>query len=107
MPRISVVLVAVLALVAWVINTASLPILALGTLLLSQCSFTALTCTAQLPRLDVVFVVALLASVVPIRSNSSITRATRIASGVGRAADRVITVEAARRRPRRLLLNLP
>ena len=52
------------ALVAWVINTVSLPILAVGTLLLTQCSLTAVSCTAQLPHVDTIFVVALLASVV-------------------------------------------
>jgi len=56
------------ALVAWVINAASLPILAAGTLLLTQCSFAfqdkarPLTCVAHLPHVDGIFVVALLAS---------------------------------------------
>ena len=50
------------ALVAWVINAASLPILAVGTGLLTQCSLTAVSCTAQLPHVDTIFVVALLAS---------------------------------------------
>jgi uncharacterized membrane protein len=56
------------ALVAWAINAASLPLLAGGTLLLTQCRFTSLqsdillSCTAHLPRMDGVFVVALLAS---------------------------------------------
>jgi len=56
------------ALVAWVINAASLPILAAGTLLLTQCSFALqygaipLTCVARLPHIDGIFVVALLAS---------------------------------------------
>jgi drug/metabolite transporter (DMT)-like permease len=56
------------ALVAWIINAASLPILALGTLLLTQCSITSLdgssplACTAHLPRVDGIFVTALLAS---------------------------------------------
>src|SRR2546426_943796 len=56
------------ALVAWAINAASLPLLAGGTLLLTQCRFTPLegdillSCTAHLPRMDRVFVVALLAS---------------------------------------------
>ncbi len=57
------------ALVAWIINAASLPILALGTLLLTQCSISslpgrsALSCTAHVPQIDTIFVVALLASV--------------------------------------------
>lgn len=57
------------ALVAWIINAASLPILALGTLLLTQCSInslpgrSALSCTAHVPKIDTIFVVALLASV--------------------------------------------
>lgn len=57
------------ALVAWIINTASLLILALGTLLLTQCSISSLpgraafSCTAHVPRIDGIFVVALLASV--------------------------------------------
>lgn len=52
------------ALVAWAINAASLPILAVGTLLLTQCSLTTISCVIQLPRVDTIFVVALLASVV-------------------------------------------
>lgn len=52
------------ALVAWAINAASLPILAGGTLLLTQCSLTERSCSAQLPHIDPIFVVALLASVV-------------------------------------------
>lgn len=52
------------ALVAWIINAASLPILAVGTLLLTQCSLTTFSCTFQLPRVDAIFVIALLASVV-------------------------------------------
>ncbi len=57
------------ALVAWITNTASLPILALGTLLLTQCSVTwhgglPLSCAAHIPHLDGIFVAALLASVV-------------------------------------------
>lgn len=57
------------ALVAWAVNAASLPILALGTLLLTQCSITLasrnmpLSCTAHIPRVDGNFVAALLASV--------------------------------------------
>src|SRR5258707_11236232 len=56
------------ALVAWIINAASLPILAAGTLLLTQCSITplygspSLSCTAHIPRIDGLFVAALLAS---------------------------------------------
>ncbi len=56
------------ALVAWITNAASLPILALGTLLLTQCSLTSLpgrlplSCAAQLPHLDVIAVAALVAS---------------------------------------------
>ena len=52
------------ALVAWAINAVSLPILAAGTLLLTQCSLTTRSCTVHLPHVDTVFVVALLASVV-------------------------------------------
>jgi len=58
------------ALVAWAINAASLPILAAGTLLLTQCSITPLhggipfSCTTRLPDVDGIFVAALLASVV-------------------------------------------
>ncbi len=56
------------ALVAWIINAASLPILALGTLLLTQCSVSTLlgqsmlSCTARVPHIDTIFFVALLAS---------------------------------------------
>lgn len=56
------------ALVAWITNAASLPILAAGTFLLTQCSITSLhgsiplSCTAQIPHVDVIFVAALLAS---------------------------------------------
>ena len=56
------------ALVAWITNAASLPILAAGTFLLTQCSLTSLhgsiplSCTAQIPHIDVIFVAALLAS---------------------------------------------
>ena len=57
------------ALVAWITNAASLLPLALGTLLLTQCSVTRrggfpLSCAAHLPHVDGVFVVALLASAV-------------------------------------------
>lgn len=52
------------ALVAWVINAGSLPILTGGALLLSQCSLATLSCTARFPRVDLIFVLALLASVV-------------------------------------------
>lgn len=56
-------------LVAWIINAASLPILALGTVFLTQCAILwrggfLLSCVAQVPRVDGIFVVALLASVV-------------------------------------------
>ena len=56
------------ALVAWIINAASLPILGAGTLLLTQCSITPLhgspsfSCTTHIPRIDALFVAALLAS---------------------------------------------
>ncbi len=55
------------ALVAWITNAASLPVLASGTLLLTQCSVTLhgglpLSCAAHIPRLDGIFVAALLAS---------------------------------------------
>ena len=58
------------ALVAWIINAASLPILGAGTLLLTQCSITplhgslSLACAAHVPRIDGLFVAALLASAV-------------------------------------------
>jgi drug/metabolite transporter (DMT)-like permease len=53
------------ALVAWAINGASIPLLAGGMLLYTQCSFqdfphTALSCTLSLPQIDPVFVAALL-----------------------------------------------
>lgn len=57
------------ALVAWAINAASLPILAVGTFLLTQCTITPLqgtvplSCTLHLPQVGGVFVAALLASV--------------------------------------------
>lgn len=56
------------ALVAWSINIASLPILAVGTGLLTQCSLTVrqsgdpLSCAVRVPRIDGIFVAALLAS---------------------------------------------
>src|SRR2546422_8071915 len=58
------------ALVAWAINAFSLPILAIGTFLLTQCTFTSLhntvpfSCTTHLPQIDRIFVIALVASVV-------------------------------------------
>ena len=57
------------ALVAWMMNAASLPILASGTLLLTQCSVAwhgglPLSCVVHIPHLDGIFVAALLASVV-------------------------------------------
>src|SRR5229473_321584 len=57
------------ALVAWITNAASLPILAAGTFLLTQCSLisrqgaSAFSCTAQIPHVDGVFMAALSASV--------------------------------------------
>src|SRR5215471_16159393 len=56
------------ALVAWTINAASLPVLAVGTGLLTQCSVggpghLTLACAAHLPHVDGIFVMALLASV--------------------------------------------
>ncbi len=56
------------ALLAWAINAASLPILAAGTFLLTQCTVThlsggiPLSCTTQLPEVDIIFFVALLGS---------------------------------------------
>lgn len=56
------------ALVAWVVNAASLPLLLVGTLLLTQCSVTPLhgsipfSCTTRLPHIDGIFVAALVAS---------------------------------------------
>src|SRR5215471_2241474 len=52
------------ALVAWAINAFSLPILAVGTFLLTQCRLMPLSCTSQLPQLDGIFLLALFASVV-------------------------------------------
>ena len=52
------------ALVAWAINAFSLPILAVGTFLLTQCRLMSFSCTIQLPQLDGIFLLALLASVV-------------------------------------------
>lgn len=55
-------------LVAWIINAASLPILAMGTRIVTSCSLLPLyrglpsTCAAHLPDVDGVFVAALLAS---------------------------------------------
>src|SRR5260370_39412697 len=51
------------ALVAWAINAFSLPILLLGTALLTQChvrSSLPLTCSIRLPRVDGIFLAALL-----------------------------------------------
>src|SRR5260221_2078933 len=55
------------ALVAWITNAASLPILALGTWLFTQCSVTepgglSLSCAIHLPEGDAIFVGAVLAS---------------------------------------------
>ncbi len=52
------------ALVAWAVNAFSLPILALGTFLLAQCTLIPLSCTTRLPQIDGLFIIALLASVV-------------------------------------------
>lgn len=52
------------ALVAWAINTFSLPLLAVGTFLLTQCRMTPFSCTTQLPLLDSIFLLALVASVI-------------------------------------------
>lgn len=56
------------ALVAWITNAASLPLLGVGTLLLTQCSVrwqrgVELACAVHVPQVDGVFVVALLISV--------------------------------------------
>ncbi|MDQ6662238.1 MAG: DMT family transporter [Chloroflexota bacterium] len=51
------------ALVAWAINVFSLPLLVVGTFLLTQCRFTPFSCTMQLPHIDNIFILALLASV--------------------------------------------
>ena len=54
--------------VAWAINAASLPLLAVGTLLLTQCKimnhqgFAAVSCTTNLPHVDAIFLLALLGS---------------------------------------------
>lgn len=56
------------ALVAWAINAASLPLLAAGTLFLTQCTVAwssghfLPSCTTRLPQIDAVFVAALLGS---------------------------------------------
>ncbi len=55
------------AFVVWITNAASLPILALGTVFLTECSITwrgglLLSCTAQVPHVDEIFVAALLCS---------------------------------------------
>lgn len=51
-------------LVAWAINAFSLPILTVGTFLLTQCTLTSFSCTTRLPHVDRLFIIALLASVV-------------------------------------------
>jgi drug/metabolite transporter (DMT)-like permease len=51
------------ALVAWAINAFSLPLLATGTFLLTQCRFTPFSCTILLPKVDSIFIIALFASV--------------------------------------------
>ncbi len=54
--------------VAWAINAASLPLLAVGTLLLTQCKMmnhqglAAVSCTTNLPHVDAIFLLALLGS---------------------------------------------
>jgi len=54
------------ALIAWAINAASLPLLAMGTLFFTQCTIEtdrlSLTCSAHWPQIDAVFVAALLGS---------------------------------------------
>ncbi len=56
--------------VAWAINAASLPLLAVGTLFLTQCSImnhpggAPISCTTNLPRVDGIFLLALLCSAV-------------------------------------------
>src|SRR5437899_274751 len=56
--------------VAWAINAASLPLLAAGTLFLTQCSImnhyggAPVSCTTNLPRVDGIFLLALLGSAV-------------------------------------------
>src|SRR5712692_3066421 len=52
------------ALVAWAINAFSLPVLAVGTFLLTQCKLTPFSCTTHLPQIDSIFIIALFASVV-------------------------------------------
>lgn len=58
------------ALVAWAINAASLPFLAIGAFLLTQCTVQGLpggapiSCTAQLPHVDLVFIAGLLGSAI-------------------------------------------
>jgi drug/metabolite transporter (DMT)-like permease len=52
--------------VAWAVNAASLPLLGLGTLLLTQCRLTgaSLTCAWQAPQLDGIFALGLLGAAV-------------------------------------------
>lgn len=56
------------ALVAWKINTFSLPLLAIGTWLFTQCRFDlahgGIGCTPQLPHIDLIFIIALLVSAI-------------------------------------------
>jgi hypothetical protein len=57
------------SLVAWAINAASLPLLAAGTILLTQCSFASkqgISCAASIPKVDLLFFPALLGSEQPI-----------------------------------------
>ena len=56
------------ALVAWKINTFSLPLLAIGTGLFTQChvnfSNGSMNCTPQLPHIDLIFILALIVSAI-------------------------------------------
>src|SRR5216684_8694750 len=52
------------ALVAWAINAFSLPVLAVGTFVLTQCKLTPFSCTTHLPHIDSIFITALFASVI-------------------------------------------
>jgi drug/metabolite transporter (DMT)-like permease len=58
------------ALVAWTVNIASLPILAIGTFFLTQCAVAglpervSLTCTTRVPQIDTAFVVGIFGSAI-------------------------------------------
>ncbi len=58
------------ALVAWAVNAASLPLLAIGTFFLTQCTVAglpgrvSLTCTTHVPQIDTAFVIGILGSAV-------------------------------------------